>query len=370
MSTVLYSGDERLANRPEKDQEGERAPYISPDIGLSDLWYFAMPSRKLKRGKLLAKRMFDLHLVFGRDSEGRPFAMQNSCRHQAMPLSLGRFDGKRLECPNHGWLYDTDGQCVSIPCLSEKQPQDISRIRIKSFPCRDVQGNVWIYAGRPSDDIPDPPRLPEVEAKHLRVDGMMRFACGMDRATLGLIDPAHGPYVHTSWLRRSDRDRREKEKRFVPSHLGFTMARHSTKTAQALWFMPKSMEIEVSFQLPGVHFECVRAGKHVFTGMITATPLTANETQVNYNLYWTIPWLAPAQPVVALLMHNFFAQDQHAMAGLSTFATERTPPLTLVGDPDQQAVWYFKLKQEYLRAKKEGRPFENPVQETVLRWRT
>jgi len=329
-----------------------------------------MPSRALKKGKLLAKRMFDVPLVFGRDSEGRPFALHNSCRHQGMPLSLGRFDGKRLECPNHGWLYDTDGQCASIPCLSETQPQDTSHIRVKSFPCRDVQGNVWIYAGRPSDDLPEPPMLPEVEARHLRVDGMMSFQCGMDRATLGLVDPAHGPYVHTSWLRRSDRDRREKEKRFVPSHLGFTMARHSTKTAQALWFMPRSMEIEVSFQLPGVHFECVRAGKHVFTGMITATPLTASETQVNYNLYWTMPWLEPARPVVAFFLHNFFAQDRRAMKGLAIAAADKPAPLTLIGDPDAQAVWYFKLKQEYLRSRSEGRPFENPVQETLLRWRT
>jgi phenylpropionate dioxygenase-like ring-hydroxylating dioxygenase large terminal subunit len=320
--------------------------------------------------KLAARRFLNEHLVFGRDREGRPFALNNVCRHQAMPLSLGRFDGERIECPNHGWLYDTRGRCVGIPCLSENQPQNLDRIRVASFPCRDVQGNVWIFMGEPYAGMPEPPHLPDVGAEHLRIDGIISFPCGMDRAALGLIDPAHGPYVHSSWFWRRAKDRREKTKRFAPSHLGFTMERHEpAENSRALRLLPRPLDIEVSFQLPAVHFEHMRAGKHVLAGMITATPVTPNETQINYNLYWTLPWLAPAQPIIAHFMHRFFNQDRRAMAALSLVPAER-PPLTLVGDPDAQAVWYFKLKKEFLDSRREGRPFENPVQETLLRWRT
>jgi len=42
----------------------------------------------------------------------------------------------------------------------------------------------------------------------------------------------------------------------------------------------------------------------------------------------------------------------------------------LVSDPDIQAKWYFRLKQEYARARAEGRPFVNPVKEQTLRWRS
>jgi hypothetical protein len=46
------------------------------------------------------------------------------------------------------------------------------------------------------------------------------------------------------------------------------------------------------------------------------------------------------------------------------------PPLTLIDDADTQAKWYYRLKREYLRARAEGRPFENPVRPRTLEWRS
>jgi len=46
------------------------------------------------------------------------------------------------------------------------------------------------------------------------------------------------------------------------------------------------------------------------------------------------------------------------------------PPLALIDDADTQARWYYRLKAEYARATREGRPFVNPVQDRVLRWRS
>jgi phenylpropionate dioxygenase-like ring-hydroxylating dioxygenase large terminal subunit len=365
---MAFSGIPQVLAPPETaDASPARRTAAGSDVALRDLWYFVAPSRELKPRKLLAKRILDEPLVFGRDREGQPFAMYNSCRHQAMPLSIGRFDGERIECANHGWLYDTKGQCVGIPCLSATESHDTARIKVKTYPCRDVQGNVWIFMGEPSADMPEPPRLPGVEGEHLRVSGTMTFPCGIDRAALGLVDPAHGPYVHKSWFRSGEK--REKEKRFVPSELGFTMARHATKSSQSLWLFPKHLEIEVRFQLPAVHLESIEAGKHVYAGMITATPVGPNETRIHYNAYWTSPWLAPARPLIGAFMHHFFEQDRRAMAGLAAAPTDKAP-MTLIGGPDAQSVWYFKLKNEFMQAKRDGRPFENPVEETVLRWRT
>ncbi|MEE8139381.1 MAG: aromatic ring-hydroxylating dioxygenase subunit alpha, partial [Alphaproteobacteria bacterium] len=46
------------------------------------------------------------------------------------------------------------------------------------------------------------------------------------------------------------------------------------------------------------------------------------------------------------------------------------PPMRLIEDADTQAKWYLRLKWEFARSRAEGRPFENPVPETTLRWRT
>jgi len=47
-----------------------------------------------------------------------------------------------------------------------------------------------------------------------------------------------------------------------------------------------------------------------------------------------------------------------------------SPPLTLIDDADTQAKWYYRLKREYLRARADGRPFENPVRPRTLEWRS
>jgi prophage tail gpP-like protein len=46
------------------------------------------------------------------------------------------------------------------------------------------------------------------------------------------------------------------------------------------------------------------------------------------------------------------------------------PNLMLVDDADTQAKWYHRLKQEYLKAQEEGRPFKNPVEARVLRYQS
>ncbi|MFN8945592.1 MAG: aromatic ring-hydroxylating dioxygenase subunit alpha, partial [Pseudobdellovibrionaceae bacterium] len=46
------------------------------------------------------------------------------------------------------------------------------------------------------------------------------------------------------------------------------------------------------------------------------------------------------------------------------------PSLMLIKDADTQAKWYFALKKEWAESQKENRPFQHPVPETVLKWRS
>ena len=44
--------------------------------------------------------------------------------------------------------------------------------------------------------------------------------------------------------------------------------------------------------------------------------------------------------------------------------------MMLIDDADTQAKWYYRLKVEYARALVEQRPFVNPVEPRVLRFRS
>jgi prophage tail gpP-like protein len=46
------------------------------------------------------------------------------------------------------------------------------------------------------------------------------------------------------------------------------------------------------------------------------------------------------------------------------------PTLIWIDDADRQAKWYQQLKREWQKSRAEGRPFANPIEPTVLRWRS
>jgi phenylpropionate dioxygenase-like ring-hydroxylating dioxygenase large terminal subunit len=340
---------------------------------LKNLWYYALPGGSLKPGKFLTKTLLNEPILFGRTRTGAVFAVRDICPHRAVPLSCGRFDGTELECAYHGWRFDAKGQCTAIPALTEDQDLDLSRFRVKSYPVREVQGNIWIYMPKdertpiPEDDVP---RVPGFDDQTYQAFVTMTFPCYVDHAVVGLMDPAHVPFVHRSWWWRADPTLAEEVKTFDPSPLGFTMRRHQLERSTVLYdLVGGDPEVEIAFQLPGVRFEQVFTKKNRVCNLTTITPITENETEVTTLFYTTLPWFKILKPVLVPLTRSFLNQDR-GMVVKQQIGLHYDPPLMLIKDADTQARWYYQLKAEYMHSVTENRPFVNPVKEQVLKWRS
>ena len=337
---------------------------------IKDLWYFVLPGNKLKSGTLLARTLLDEPVVIGRAADGRVFALRDVCPHRGMPLSYGHLGEQGITCCYHGWCFDAQGECVDIPCLSEAERFDTRRIKVPSYPCREVQGNVWIYMGDSDPPVTQIPVLPQVADRAAQVWLSMKLECDVDYAALGLIDPAHTPYVHHSPIWRSPGARREKTKHFAPSGLGFVMSRHqASSNSNAYRLLGGTPEVEIDFQLPGVRIEHIQAGRNRFCGLTTVTPVSSSETQIDHLMYWNMPWLTLFKPVVRLLSKYFLNQDRDATVKLRAGLPYQERPM-FVREPDAQAKWYFSLKESYMQSVAEQRPFTNPLTEQTLHWKT
>ncbi len=343
---------------------------------LRNLWYLALPARQLKRGGMHAKVLLGDPILFGRDRDGGVFALRDICPHRGIPLSDGTFDGCEVMCDYHGWRFDTSGRCTEIPSLVEGQKLNLSRIGVTRYPCREVQGNIWIYMhdGKGDDDaaLPPVPVAPDIGERPANVQLAMDFACNIDHAVIGLMDPSHAPYVHTSWWWKSKARRRLrlKEKHYEPTPMGFRMARHpNPRGGQVYRLFGKDVTTEISYALPGVRIEHVKGDRHSAVSLTAVTPLTATETEVHQCLYWTVPWLGVFTPVVRRLARTFLGQDRDVVMRQQC-GLRFEPSLMLIDDADTQAKWYFKLKREYQQSAAEGRPFVNPIEATTLRWRS
>ena len=343
---------------------------------LYDLWYLAMPGQRLKPERLVAMTLLGEPLVFGRDHAGAPFALRDNCPHRGVPLSYGAFDGKEIECCYHGWRFDRDGKCVGIPTLVAGQNFDLGKIQVASYPCREKQGNIWVFmAGRRppgagTEASADIPTIPGLGERYGYLAVTLRFPCPIDDAVIGLIDPAHVPNVHRSWWWRPARTAHEKSKRFAPSELGFTMCRHTpSANSKAYWLLGGAPETEITFRLPGIRTDHIQTGRHVFCNLTAMTPVGPEETEVTNVLYWTVPWLTPFKPLMRPIARRFLGQDRRILA-LQQEGLAYDPPLMLVDDADRQAKWYYRMKKEWTSSREENRPFVNPVKERTLRWRS
>jgi phenylpropionate dioxygenase-like ring-hydroxylating dioxygenase large terminal subunit len=345
------------------------APFETP-TWLRELWYFAVPSHALRPGAMLAKTMLGEPLLLARGSDGKVFALRDICPHRGIPLSCGRFDGREVECCYHGWRFDGSGTCTAIPSLVEDQDVDPTRIRVRRYPVAEAQGNVWVYFGAETDVLPPVPEAPGFGAADQRHVESMVFPGALDHAVVGLMDPAHGPYVHRAWWWRTKASIHAKAKAFAPATLGFKMVRHApSKNSFAYKVLGGKPETEIEFRLPSVRIESISAGKHRFVGLTAVTPIDETSCEVNQVMYWTMPWLTWLRPVLRPFIRAFLKQDRDVVA-MQQAGLRHDPRLMLIDDADTQAKWYFGLKREFARARAEGREFVNPVKARTLRWRS
>jgi len=349
---------------------------------LKDIWYFAIPGESLKAGDLVHKVMLGEPLVIGRTTEGEAFALRDICPHRGVPLSAGRMLGNDksacgapvVECPYHGWQFRTNGACAHIPSLVEGQDVEVARIKVRAYPLREVQGNIWLwFADEKRLELApnhEPPMMPGFGDQAPNIREAMTFSCHVDHAVIGLMDPAHGPFVHQSWWWRSSTSIHEKAKAFAPSELGFAMVEHQpSSNSLAYKILGGKPTTEIAFRLPGIRIERITAGNHRLVGLTSVTPIDEKTTEITQSFYWTMPFLSVFKPIARVFMKRFLGQDRD-MVNLQQQGLKFDPRLMLINDADIQAKWYQRLKSEWATSLDQGRPFENPVKPATLRWRS
>jgi phenylpropionate dioxygenase-like ring-hydroxylating dioxygenase large terminal subunit len=342
---------------------------------LWDFWYPAMRSDEVFGRNLATATLLEVPLVIGRTSEGKAFAMRDACPHRGIPLSYGHFDGKNLQCSYHGWEFEAcTGRCVVIPSLTSHDKLKVERISAGSFPCEERDGYIWVYINAPGTRLPDaPPPAPELP-KFSSSYKITRLACDLpshiDHGIIGLMDPAHGPFVHQSWFWRSKASIHEKSKQFEPIPNGFRMSKHSPSTNSLPYQWLKKMTgapvtTTIDFVLPNMRFEEIHSGKFWFSSRATVTPVRRDHCRIDFVAAWNLPLPIAVFRAFAKV---FLRQDQETMIQQSE-GLKHNPKLMLIDDADRPAKWYFALKQNLIEERRTGVPMPHPMSGPVtLHW--
>jgi phenylpropionate dioxygenase-like ring-hydroxylating dioxygenase large terminal subunit len=386
-----------------------RETVAESDAGfLWDFWYPALRSTEVRGNRLATAMLLEVPLVLGRNSEGKAFAMRDSCPHRGIPLSYGRFDGKTLECSYHGWKFEAcSGQCVEIPSLTSQDKLKVERIFAGHYPCEERDGYFWVYMnsgariaaarggeanrGQEKDNaeaqstqrlaeksagesptIPAAPKLATFSERYRITHLACELPSHVDQGIIGLMDPAHGPFVHQSWYWRSRHSIHEKEKKFEPIANGFRMSPHTPSSNSAPYRMLQKYTGEpvtttIDFVLPNIRTEEIRSGKLWFSSRATVTPVRRDLCRIDFVAAWNL--LLPVW-IFRIFAQKFLRQDQETMI-LQAEGLKHNPRLMLIDDADRPAKWYFGLKANLLESRRTGTAMVHPMNAPVtLHWRS
>lgn len=362
------------------DTKPAKTGAITPEGWLTDCWYLAGLSEDLKRGKQFRKMILNQPVVLGRTKDGQAFALRDICAHRIVPLSTGRqveTDGlTTIQCPYHGWRFDTEGVCRHIPSLTDDTPYKPERIRVRRYPLYELNGMVFIFiADSPRfDGEPDVPK-PDFGPLPVKPNFVIRekFDCRFDDALYGLIDPGHVAYVHNQWWwRPASAGKKIKKKSFVPMERGWQIEKHSPSSNSKLyrWVFGDEVQTEICFQLPCFRWEKISNEKATFLTLTCMTPKTEFETHVTQITYWTgAPIISLFKPLGKMMGRKFLGQDKTVTTSQTMNAAYHNG-MILMDDVDTQSKWYLKAKKEWATSRAEGRDFVNPVTPTKLVWRS
>ncbi|MBM3458425.1 MAG: aromatic ring-hydroxylating dioxygenase subunit alpha, partial [Armatimonadetes bacterium] len=141
-----------------------------------------------------------LPLVLFRDDQGRAAALPDRCAHRSAPLSRGRVQQGCLECPYHGWRYNSAGECVHIPALTGPPPRR-RQLPLAALPTLERDGFIWVYPGSQALP-PEPFRFPHLGESGWHSFRMVtRFPAPAFLCVENFLDCPHTVFVHQGWFR-------------------------------------------------------------------------------------------------------------------------------------------------------------------------
>lgn len=187
---VVSLESSRPAHKPDLRKTG-----IHPDF-----WYPLAWSKDLRKARVKGVSFGGDPIVLVRTESGALFALEDRCAHRQVPLHGGLVRGEQLQCGYHCWTYDASGRCVSVPNLDKDKTLPIG---VRSYPCREAYGLIFVYPGAPSRreaaPFPDIPTHGDSNYKARNLD--RRIKCHYSFMHENLMDMNH-QFLHRKLMGR------------------------------------------------------------------------------------------------------------------------------------------------------------------------
>ena len=153
--------------------------------------------------------------------------------------------------------------------------------------------------------------------------------------------------------------------------MGFKMVRHApSSNSKGYGVLKGGTSTEITFEIPGIRWEHIKIGeKNEIISITILTPINDHETELTHIFYSTLALSRWLWWPLKKLGKQFIGQDLGVFQKLSE-GLKSKPTLSLIGEPDMQARWYYEIKRLWAISQQNNEPFVNPVKPQKLHWVT
>jgi len=187
-------------------EENERMTRVGPGTPAGELlrryWHpIAIASELAEENPTKFIRVLCEDLVLFRDKKGRVGLIGDRCCHRGASLAYGRVEERGIACAYHGWLYDTEGNCLETP----PEPSESKfRLTVKhtAYPVQKFIGLYWTYMGpQPAPAIPKYDLLVRKDGRRI-IRVHPQLDCNWLQAMENSVDPSHLEILHQTIIGR------------------------------------------------------------------------------------------------------------------------------------------------------------------------
>mgnify|MGYP000990797035 CR=1 FL=1 len=171
---------------------------------IPDQWYAILETREIKAGHLVGITRLGEKMVVWRDSRGQVSCQADFCPHRGCAFSVGKLANDHLQCPFHGFEYDSTGKCVLIPANGKAAPVP-KALQVKTYLVREAYDFIWIWWGEPRDEYPDLPFFDDLGEEFSYTTDTAHWPVHYSRAIENQLDVFHLPFVHNTTIGRGNR---------------------------------------------------------------------------------------------------------------------------------------------------------------------
>lgn len=171
---------------------------------IKNQWYVILESNEIKPGKPIGVTRMGEKMVAWRDSAGKAAIMSDLCPHRGVALSIGAVKGNCIQCPFHGFEYDTSGACTYIPA-NGKNSEPPKAMKVRAYETREAHGFVYIWWGERRESYPALPFFDAIGADFVYSTLRDPWATHYSRAIENQLDVVHLPFVHHNTIGRGQK---------------------------------------------------------------------------------------------------------------------------------------------------------------------